>query len=301
MKNRVKTYIIGLTIVSSFIACDKVDDPYSSIEVPAALGDAKFNDTVFSDTNNTRRKILFEEFTGVQCQNCPKGTAIAKKLKEDHPQDLILVAVHNSASFSLPDPTKGYPDFRTDAGQSLQDKYYGFSAPAALLNRIEFSTGKRVIKRNVWENEINTILQSPVYQSPDFKVKIMSIYNSKSGVIELTPRIEALKDIDATIIFAAYILESKINASQLDGQTIIPNYEHNHVLRKGFPANGQGISIMTNPTTGSLYDAFKNDKTISTSFNSVNWKSENATIVAFIYRKDNDKILHCEEFHLTSR
>ena len=89
-------------------------------------------------TDPTRKSALIEEFTGIQCSNCPDGHRIATALANLHPEDVYIVAVH-AGYFS--DPRPGQPDFVTETGKAIHD-YFGVSSyPCGDVNRHDYGNG----------------------------------------------------------------------------------------------------------------------------------------------------------------
>lgn len=302
MKNSIG-FILGLIIVIS--SCDIVTDPYS--EGGGGPGDEQYNDTVYNDTTVNRRRILLEEFTGHKCPNCPEGADIATQLKVDHPEDFVSVALHNSGSFSevdLSNASHPYPsDFQTETGEILRLKYKFSSFPGGMLNRTEINGSAKVPYRS-WKQEVNVLIANADYMKPQFRIQLENIFNSKIGDRSLRIRYKAtaLLNISGNIAIACYVLESKIIAPQVDNrlaESYVPDYEHNHVLRIGFPGNGSGKTLFTNPSAGDVAEVISENDEISIGLND-DWKPENMTVIVFLFNSDTREILHVEETHLTN-
>src|SRR5690349_10996929 len=94
--------IVGLLFMLSF-ACDKITDPI-----------VKHADTLPDSTDEVLvRNILFEDYTGQDCPNCPDGTGKLKELKASYP-NIIAIAIH-AGSFAT--PSAKFPiDYRTSTG-----------------------------------------------------------------------------------------------------------------------------------------------------------------------------------------
>lgn len=72
------------------------------------------------------RKVVFEEYTGIHCSFCVMGYAALEQLRENHPEDVINIAVHN---YFYPNDPMGC------AGYSEWEEKYISSAPSATVNR----------------------------------------------------------------------------------------------------------------------------------------------------------------------
>ncbi len=77
-----------------------------------------------------RRRVLFEEYTGTWCTNCPRGNGAIKALKRLHPDDFIPLAYHNGDAMevmeasSFPKSISSFPASTIDRGNVI-DPYYG--------------------------------------------------------------------------------------------------------------------------------------------------------------------------------
>jgi hypothetical protein len=300
-----KTKFIGFILLLSIIAssCDIVTQPYNN--GGAGPGDEQYNDTVYSDSTIVKRRILLEEFTGHKCPNCPEGADIAKQIKIDHPEDFVSVAIHNAGSFSkvdMSDDSHPYPsDFETVTGEKLFIKYKFSAFPSGMLNRTEIN-GNVKVKSEKWSEEVNKLVADAAYMAPRFKLVLENIYNSKPGDRSLRVRYKAtcLQNVTGNIAIVGYILESKIIAPQTDSRlndSYVPDYEHNHVLRVGFPGDGDGKTLFTDPSIGDITEVVSPTDEISIAL-SDDWKPENMTIIVFLYNSDTGEILQVEETHL---
>ena len=100
------------------------------------------------------RKLLLEEFTALNCGNCPAGHVIAESILAAHPDDAVLVNIHAGP---LAVPSGSQPDFRnTWATQLLSD--FGVNAtPRGMTNRIPYNGNVAMSSAN-WTNAANNVL-----------------------------------------------------------------------------------------------------------------------------------------------
>lgn len=285
--------------VALFAACDVVDNPYPQ---PDFVGDCDptFDDTIYNDTNYSGRKIMLEDFTGQKCPNCPEAADISQSIFEANPNDVIPIALHNSGPFSEPDPEDGYPlDMQTETGQKLLQEYQIGFYPAGLLNRSEIN-GSYIQAYQTWENTISNLLADNDYISPRFKIKMQVIYNSDCRVIRIYPTVDVLQDITGSLYMVGYILEDGIIGKQIDNREpsgYVENYEHKHVLRIGFPFDGDGQLIFTDPVVGDNYTAETEEESIAANLED-DWVADNLSVVFFIRDLDSGEILGADMVHL---
>ena len=68
-------------------------------------------------TTPQNKKVVLEEFTGINCQYCPDGHKIANNIKASKPAgDVILVNIHTGG---YANPSAGQPDYRTADGNAI--------------------------------------------------------------------------------------------------------------------------------------------------------------------------------------
>jgi len=294
MKN---TVFAVLGLFAFFVGCDIVEDPYPAREI---IGDCDqaFNDTVYNDTNYIGRRIMLEEFTGHKCPNCPAGQEIAEDIHDQYPDDFFSVAVHNSGSFSSPDSK--YPaDYETETGEKLKINYAVNAFPSGLINRSEIN-GQNVVDYRVWEAEVSSLLQDPIYSAPRFKVVLENIYNPDCRVLRVRGNISASQSLSGEYYITGYVLESGIISKQTDNRVAEPieDYEHNHMLRVGFPDNGTGKFIFSNPNEGESFDmTLSREEEIATTLDE-SWVEDNLKVVVFIYELNTGEVVFAEEMKL---
>ena len=94
------------------------------------------NSQTFVNTNPENKKVILEEFTGVNCVYCPQGHTIANSIKNANPNNVFLINIHQG-SFST--PGAGQPDFRTTFGNGIAGQTGLTGYPAGSVNRSVFA------------------------------------------------------------------------------------------------------------------------------------------------------------------
>jgi thiol-disulfide isomerase/thioredoxin len=51
-----------------------------------------FSQTIVS-TDSENKKVILEEYTGIHCTYCPDGHEIAQSLKDQYPDDVLLINI----------------------------------------------------------------------------------------------------------------------------------------------------------------------------------------------------------------
>src|SRR5690625_7534013 len=71
-------------------------------------------------TTPQNKKVVLEEFTGINCVFCPDGHRIAQAIKDQNPDDVFLINVHVGG---FAKPGSGQTDFRISFGTEFNNKF----------------------------------------------------------------------------------------------------------------------------------------------------------------------------------
>ncbi len=239
------------------------------------------------------RVILLEEFTGVGCTNCPKGSREIASLLTQFPDNLVAVSIHAGFFADTSIFNFGQYDFRTEEGEFL----YGYLGPnegypAGVVNRTPRS-GHMQIGLQEWASAINNDIQIP----PAIEIAITRTYDPGTRQLNVTIDGIGKESITADLRLSIMLTESGIVDAQDDKEAtphIVLNYVHNHVLRDMLtPAAGE--SFATSIATGEKFS-----KSYTTTLND-QWVPENMEIVAFISAVNGNSfpVVQAAQIHLT--
>lgn len=208
-----------------------------------------YSQTIVSTSPENKNAIL-EEFTGVNCQFCPQGHAIANGIKNANPDDFFIINVH-AGGFAQ--PSAGQPDFTTPEGDAIDGQASVAGYPAGTVNRNVFPglsqiTGGTAMGRNSWANATNQTLAQPSYVNVAVEAEI----NTTSRL--LTVHVEAYYTGNSPMP------TNKLNVALLQNNTLGPQapsdpgntYMHMHRLVDMITTTW-GFDIM-NTTQGSFVD-----------------------------------------------
>ena len=184
-------------------------------------------------TDPTRKSALIEEFTGIQCSNCPDGHRIATALANLHPEDVYIVAVH-AGYFS--DPRPGQPDFVTETGKAIHD-YFGVSSyPCGDVNRHDYGNGI-ILSRSNWGAACREALKE---QSP---VNLWSVCSYDATTRTLKVDVEGYYTADMNEPrLTVWLLQNEILGPQ-SGGNMGEEYPHRHMLRAKLTTDDFGDPI----------------------------------------------------------
>lgn len=275
---------LWLFIITTISGCDYVEQPYVNPPVDPGACPAP----TFPQNTNTRKNILFEEFTGHTCGNCPGGAYDLRTIYAPEYQDtLILVSVH-AGSFAwveLPD----YPeDFSTPAGETFNTFFGVTGYPVGMVNRTSYAGNVLVGKAN-WANALAVEAAKPL----EINLQMIIDYDSTANTACIHVETEFLTAKAGQFNLIVYVVEDSIVAAQKNypgsgdptyAAPMEANYMHRHVLRDNVNSTWGSSVINGNAAAG---DKFVNS--FQYSFNP-SWNKEHLHIVAYIYEDASKEV-----------
>lgn len=267
--------IISLMILSS---CDKIDNPIVGVK-------NEFDGEVpeFTPLSAPNRVVLLEDFTGHDCGNCPIAHGIATTLLGAHEDELAVVVIH-AGSLAEPFPPSYPDDWRTPEGTFyLLDQIGSDQLPTGRINRV--GGANFAISPSIWTNKLNQELAKPL---PPVGMQMVAEYDEEKNRMNVHVNSQWFENKTGNYRLVVLLTESGIIAPQLNytaDPTYIPEYEHNHMLRKSV-TGATGLSLATNPVSG---DSRTDSYWIA--WNS-EWIPENCEVVAFITDGEGGEVLN---------
>ncbi|HRH71118.1 MAG TPA: Omp28-related outer membrane protein [Flavobacteriales bacterium] len=218
------------------------------------------------------RTALLEEFTALNCGNCPGAHAVANSLAATYGDDLTIIGVHGG---SLAVPSGSQPDLRSAAGAALWSQFNVTYQPQGMIAR------QGLQQASAW----NASIQSVLAQTSPVNIGVASVFEAGEQQY-LTVQVELYYTAEGPIgedrIHVA-LTEDHIIGWQSDyvnGHH--PDYDHRHVLRAYFtPLEGDAV---TTTSTGSFVS-----RTYSLNI-PPEWNVGELDVVAFVGEADG--ILH---------
>jgi len=224
------------------------------------------------------KKVILEEFTGVNCQYCPSGHAIANTIKNANPADVFLINIH-VGSYST--PGAGQPDFRSPFGTAINNQAGVAGYPAATVNRTAFTglsqngTTGTAMNRSNWTNASNQTRNQSSY------VNVATTASINVNTRLLTVFVEAYYTGNSPVS------SNRLNVALLQNNTLGPqtsgglgdNYPHQH--RLVHMLTGQWGDTYTTTTAGTLVTRTYT-YTIPAAYNSIPAELGDLEIVAFV-------------------
>lgn len=238
---------------------------------------SSYSQTIVSTTPQNK-KVILEEFTGINCQFCPAGHTIANAIKNANPADVFLINIH-VGGFST--PAAGQPDFRTSFGTAIANQSGLTGYPAGTVNRTAFAglsqngaTGT-AMGRNNWTNASNQTRNQSSY------VNVATTASINVNTRLLTVFVEAYYTGNSPVS------SNRLNVALLQNNTLGPqssgglgdNYPHQH--RLVHMVTGQWGDTYTTTTAGTLVTRTYT-YTIPSAYNNIPAELGDFEIVAFV-------------------
>lgn len=249
------------------------------------------NDTTYTTTAPTAddTKVLVEEYTGVTCVNCPKGTAMLTTLSDKYPDRVVIAGMHEGKQ-SEPIPDVSKYDFRLPKVLDLLNSYFSEkpNKPMAAVNRNKFND-LYFIDWTTWTGRIEDILK----QKSKINLGATILFDTSSREATIRVKVVYAQKVETKQNISLYITESKLIDAQENETTIIKDYEHNHVLRDMITPIS-GITILPdNPIKepGRVYE-----RTFKYIINK-EWEYKNCKIIVFVHNDGtaDKEVLQCLE------
>jgi hypothetical protein len=257
--DRFKNYFFLFTLV--FVAsCSSTTVTYAPIE-----GDQSVDAPPISGL--FKKRVLIEDYTGTWCGNCTRVSYAIGKVFEQSDK-VVAIAIHNGNdpySFAEIQPLK-----------DLISPDHDLELPQSRLNRT-----------TVWTFEEAAHIQEAInLTSSNFGLGLAMNATVADGNINLDVNVKFAQNF-TNLKLVVYILENHLHHEQRNyyssyygGAYVIPDFEHNHVLRTSL------TDLLGNALTGTTYG-----HTLTTNFSlpvpaSIS-NASNISFVAFVVDENN--------------
>lgn len=231
-----------------------------------------------TDTTVQYKNVLIEEFTGVECSSCPIGHQEIANLLSSYPDRVFAASMHSKTlGHTTPygndeDLTRPFPDYLFKGTTDLT------GIPAGILNRRYYSGKQAFIFwtypqfHDTIEKNINTVLN----ETSPFNIGVEAIYDSITKAIKVNTEVYTTANVNGNYSINVYFTESNIYTQQLDGNTVLSNYNQKHVFREILTPDAGTSIISSSANKGALFTNTFNFT------NSKNYKMQNVEVIAFV-------------------
>lgn len=234
----------------------------------------QMNAQTIVQTTPQNKKVILEEFTGVNCVWCPAGHTVANSIKASNPTNVFLINIH-VGGFAA--PSAGQPDFRTPFGSAIAGQSGLTGYPSGTINRTVFPSigSTTAMGRGSWATASSLALAQSSY-----------VNVATTATINATTRLLTVL-VEAYYTGSSPVTTNKLNVAFLQNNTVGPqtggnagdNYNHQHRLIHML--TGQwGETI--NTTTAGTFVTKTYTYTIPADYNSIIAEMGEFEIVAFM-------------------
>lgn len=271
-----KTFLF-IAIILCFVACNKIEGPFIQQSQRESV------DVVFPelDRNAVYRKILFDEYTGHKCTNCPAAHNKVKMLLSQYGDTLVVVCIH-AGSNAIPSEGDFSYDFRTETGNQLNADFPNQGVPCAVINRIN-----NISYKPTWDNDLQN-----ADRSLHAAIQIINQYDASSNNLKINTRTTMLEEYGkATQLSLLLVEDSVVKPQEFNNYVVDYNYAHQHVLRTGINGNyGEKIipGGILEKDSSYLYGYTLN-------FNGTDWNPDNCSVIAILLDGISKEVLQVEK------
>ena len=279
-----KQLVFPIFLALMMAACDTVKEP-----IPPGTGGQNGG----GGNEGTVRRVLLEDFTGHRCNNCPAATSTAIQLQELYGDRVIVVGVHATQTFAAPlpnSPDGSYTtDFRTDAGTAYEQAFGVSFLPVGMVNRKHFNN-VRLLSPNQWSTRVGEMIDLPAAFDIWFEELA---YDPNTRTIDTEIKVAVLEPVSGDHALTIYLTEDHVIDWQYNAQADppnVPNYEHRHVLRDNVNGTWGAPLISGSADVGDTLTLSYSGYTLAP-----NWNEANCSLVAYLYRTDNEEVMQAQE------
>lgn len=251
-----------------------------------------FAQEAFVSQEPSKRNVLFEEFTGVKCGNCPRAHVTEAELLAANPGRLFAVNIH-AGGFAT--PYAGDPNLQTEDGTMINAHFGISSYPAAVVSRHKFS-GSYNASENYWSSYINQLMGMDSYVNIAAKGDLDWSTRKLSMTVQLyytgTPSVSSNRIHVAMVQDGIIAKQSNSGYPNPDQETEDGKYIHLHVLRDMLTPALDGEEV-TGIAQGSLVEK-KFEWDLPTAINSVPLVLQNVHFVVFVTEDQNEVMTVCQ-------
>jgi hypothetical protein len=278
----------GFCCLISITACKEVGPNINLGNKNKALADTTYIENPIQTPEE--KNVVMEEFTGVQCVNCPAGHQIIKTLQSTFGERLVVVSYHTDF---LGEPFAfTTEDLRTDAAKQVQD-YLVFDGykPAAAIDRFPFNPSQTSLlySRNTW----NTRVQQEMGKTSPLNILLTTVIDTNIRKITTTVELHYTSTVAEQQKVTMLLVENNIVQPQLNTGNVIDTFYNHSDIQRVFITNPLGDDIATTTEAGRVVR-----KIYETSLPQ-NIKLNNTKLIAFVHQYVGSKeILQGKEIAL---
>ncbi len=268
-----KHLIIALATVATIAACDVIDNPIQTPDVP------------IDSLDTVLQNVLLEDYTGHTCGNCPEAADLAHQIQDTYGSDRVIVVAVHSGHFARPAPPDYPMDWRTTEGEELDATFRISRAgnPNGLVNRITYN-GKFIQSKDNWAPATTQELD----KQPILGIKTTPRWDETSRTSTITVELNYLEAGTSDYYLVGWLIENGLKGDQIDYRytpSHIKDFKFEHVLRASYNGTwGEQVSAADVPKGTKL------TRTLTLTIPSgKDWNPDNCEAVIYVHRHQTEK------------
>lgn len=285
-------YAVIIGSVSGISSCKEVG-PDINLHGAGSVSDTTYIESPVATP--AAKNVLIEEFTGVNCPNCPEGHALVASIEAQYPGKITALALHPSNTlgrafaFSLQD--------LQDVNSTSLLTYLGSPGfePCAGVDRTLFSGQTNILTdRSYWSG----FAAQELLVTPQVNILLTDQYNITTNSVNVIAEIHYTQAVSAANNITVALTEDSITTAQLDGANIDTFYVHAGVLRTMLTsATGDNVAYNADVT---LVPGRVVRLVYQATLNAL-WKPQNMHVVAFVHEHSGAQVVYqAAEIKLTN-
>lgn len=292
-------FLVLTVLLLGLFSCDYVEFPLE--EKSGVFDGDKCPEPTFPANTNTKRNILFEDFTGHTCVGCPGAAYELEQLEATYGDQIIGIAIH-SGFFAQPQPGAGKfeTDFRSDDGNDIHDDFTPSAYPQALINRSDtvINNGSYLFSKAQFNNAASRFINN----APLANLQLITTFDNSDRTLCVFNETEALSNLTGNFSLVIALTEDSIVDWQKNGgsgagspdypyNSDVQNYIHNHVFRGN--VNGTyGEEIISGSITSGEKIISKYTFELDPS-----WDETHVNVIAYLFDQSTKEVLQVIKVH----
>jgi Outer membrane protein Omp28 len=286
----VKTNIISafiLTALVSIFSCKEVGPNINLHGNPNAVSDTTYIESPAQAPG--AKNVVVEDFSGVECTNCPAGHAAIDTLQMQYPGRIVAVVYHPINILGRPYPYSLQNLEDTGSTNLLAYLVDAGLEPEAAIDRETFScgVGYTLMQRTCWSGAVG----EEIGLTPPVNIVLGSSYNPATRNALITVTLHYTQNVTQLNNLTVELTEDSIVTAQLNGNFIDTFYVHNEVFRDfvttAYSPYGQTLdsTLVAGTVIRNVYSY-----TISAA-HAAKWNPAHMNVVAFVQQPSNKLIV----------
>lgn len=211
---------------------------------------------------NTRRRILLETFTGLDCPNCPGGSANISQVISGREDDFVIIAHHTFGG------TYGNDFFSMAEDNAYKWFFNGKQyAPGVMANRTPHTKGlNSPVVEATMQQYVQNVVDGAMLYPPYVDINLKTTFNADTRLLTATVRVTTLEDPPYnTNRLNVHLTQSGVSSETFPQSGAGSNYMHNHIFRGSLTGTwGEDIELKAGQTVERTYTYTVPDAIVST-------------------------------------